>query len=162
MEYYDDFYDGLKDNRNILYRQIDTVAILNKLLATIFSEITNLKNYKMNLVGEDTVKTKEYLTKIINKLNEYSDKIQEIIKVKEGYPIYQLNDIESISLIKTLSSMDYKINTVNNNLNKELKTIKKLVNESIQNSYKEGDYSSIIVLSELLSITNKALLYLPL
>lgn len=162
MEYYDDFYDGLKENRSILYRQIDTVAILNKLLATICSELHNLKNYKINIIGDNSYVYKEYLSKLINKLNEYDNKIQELIKIKGGFPLYQLGDIETISIIKTIPSMDYKSITVINNINNELKIIKKLIKEAIESSSKENDYSSIVLLSNLLYIIDKTLHHMPL
>ena len=162
MQYYDDFYDGLKETRNILYRQIDTVAALNKLLSTLCCEVNNLKNYKINLVGENVLPYKIHFNTIINIFNEYETKIQELIKIKEGYPIYQLNDIENISLIKTLSSIDYKINTVNANLNNEFKTLKKLICESIENALKEQDFSTISILSELLFNINRMLMNMPL
>ena len=36
MSFYNDFYDGLNDSRNNLYREIDTVSNLNKLLLIFF------------------------------------------------------------------------------------------------------------------------------
>ena len=35
MNYYDNFYEGLNDNRNLLYKQMDTVSSLNKLFTTL-------------------------------------------------------------------------------------------------------------------------------
>ena len=162
MQYYDDFYDGLKETRNILYRQIDTVAALNKLLSTIRSEINNLKNYKINLKGDNLLLYKEYLNNLINVFNDYEIKLEELIKIKGGYPIYQLGDIENISLIKTLPSIDYKINTIISNINNELKIIKKLINESIENALKEQDFSTVFILSELLFNVNKIIVSLSL
>jgi hypothetical protein len=49
MNHYDNFYEGLTDNRNLLYRQIDTVSTMNKLLSTLCCEINNLKNYRINI-----------------------------------------------------------------------------------------------------------------
>lgn len=149
MQYHDDFYDGLKEKRNTLYRQIDTVAVLNKLLSTLYCETNNLKNYKTNLIGDHTLIYKEYINKLINILNESKDKLQELIKIKDGYPLYQLNDIENISLIKTLPSIDYKTSIALTNINNELKIIKKLIHEAIDNADKEGDYTTIITLSDL-------------
>lgn len=158
MQYYDDFYDGLKETRNILYRQIDTVATLNKLLSTLYSEKNNLKNYKNNVTGDNVLNIKDYITNMIYTFDEYEEKLEQLIKIKEGYPIYQLNDIENISLIKTIPSMDYKITTVQTNLNKELNIIKKLVNEAITSAYKENDYYTVTLLSELLFNINNDLL----
>jgi DNA-binding ferritin-like protein len=158
MNYYDNFYEGLNDTRNLLYRQIDTVSTLNKLLSTLYSEIQNLKNYKINIKGENIFNTKQYLNEIINPLETYYDKIQELIKVKNGFPIFQLGDIESISLIKTLASMDYKTSTVLSNILNEFKIIKNLINETIATAQKENDYKSINILSDLLYEINKVLL----
>ena len=158
MSQYDNFYEGLNDNRNMLYRQIDTVSIMNKLLSTICSEIHNLKNYKANIKGENSIFIKEKLKDIINELLIYDEKIEEIIKIKNGFPIYQLNDIENISLIKTLASMDYKISTVINNLVNEFNILKKLIKETIENASKEHDHYSIDTLSNLMHKVNVVLL----
>ena len=75
MNYYDNFYEGLNDNRNLLYRQIDTVAALNKLLSTIYCEIHNLKNYKTNAKGENSYYIKENLdlNNLLNIIGRYID-----------------------------------------------------------------------------------------
>lgn len=158
MDYYDNFYEGLTGNRNLLYRQTDTVSAMNKLLSTLCSEIHNLKNYKSNAKGENNFYLKQYLNDLIKKLEIYDDKIQELIKMKNGFPIYQLTDIENISLIKTLASMDYKPSTIVNNITKEFKILKNLVNEAINNAKKENDYLTINILSNLLYEINKSLL----
>jgi len=161
MNYYDDFYEGLNDTRSILYRQIDTVATLNKLLSTVCSEIHNLENYYINIIGDNNYEYKLYLSKLINKLKDYDLKLKELIKIKNGFPIFQLGDIENISIIKTLPSMDYKANTITNNLNIELKAIANLINESLASAQKENDYQTIITLSNLLFAINKHLLNIP-
>ncbi len=150
MNYYDNFYEGLNDNRNHLYRQIDTVSSLNKLSSTLNSELYNLKNYKINVKGEYSYLIKEHLNKMIDTLHKYDDSLQELIKIKKGFPIYQLGDIENISLIKTLASIDYKPSMIINNITKEFNTLKSLINESISISEKEKDYQTINILSNLL------------
>ena len=157
MNCYDNFYDGLSDTRNLLYRQIDTVAAMNKLLSTLCSEIANLKNYKTNIKGENSFFIKHQLQEIIIKLNNYEISLQELIKIKNGFPIFQLGDIENISSIKTLASMDYKPSTVVANIVREFKILKTLIEESIENSKKESDYQSINVLSSFLYEVNKIL-----
>jgi len=161
MNYYDDFYDGLNDTRSVLYRQIDTVAILNKLLSTLCSELHNLENYKINIIGENNYILKCYLEKLIKEFKKHKAYIQDLIKIKNGFPIFQLGDIENISIIKTLPSMDYKANTITNNLNIELKAIANLINESLASAQKENDYQTIITLSNLLFAINKHLLNIP-
>lgn len=158
MNYYDNFYEGLNDSRNLLYRQMDTVSIMNKLLSTLCCEIHNLKNYKMNIKGENSIFFKSYLNNVGLKLEEYDNKLQELIKIKNGFPIYQLTDIESVSLIKTLASMDYKSSIVIANLINEFKILKNLINETIINAQKENDYQSINILSNLLYEINKVLI----
>lgn len=158
MNYYDNFYEGLKDSRNLLYRQIDTVSTMNKLLSTLCSEIHNLKNYKINVKGDNSYFVKIYLKEIIDSISLYNDKIQELIKIKNGFPIYQFSDIENVSLIKTLASIDYKPSTIATNIANEFKILKSLVNEALINSQNENDYTSVNILSELLYEINKILL----
>ena len=83
MNYYDNFYEGLNDNRNLLYRQIDTVSAMNKLLSTICSEIHNLKNYMINAKGDNSYIIKKQLSDIIKELEDYESKIQNIIKIND-------------------------------------------------------------------------------
>lgn len=161
MNYYDDFYDGLNDTRSLLYRQIDTVATLNKLLSTICSEIHNLENYYINVIGENNYIYKIYLKKLIEDMNKFDFKLKELIKIKNGFPIFQIGDIENISLIKTLPSMDYKASTINNNLNNELKIISKLINETLISAQKENDYQTINILSKMQYLINKSIIEIP-
>ena len=65
-----------------------------------------------------------------------------------------MNDIENISLIKTLASMDYKPSMVINNIIKEFNILKNLINETIDNANKENDYYSIDILSKMLYEVN--------
>lgn len=157
MNYYDNFYEGLNDTRNHLYRQIDTVSSLNKLLTTLNSELYNLKNYKINVKGEYSYILKEHLKETINKLCIYDEEIQELIKIKNGFPIYQLGDIENISKIKTLASIDYKPSSITNNIVNEFKILKNLINDSISTAEKEKDYQAINILSNMLFDINKVL-----
>lgn len=162
MDYYNnDFYDGLNDTRSFLYRQIDTVANLNKLLTTICSSLHNLKNYKINVLGDNSYNVKKYLKDLINKMEFHDSKLQKLIKIKQGFPIYQLGDIENISLIKTLPSMDYKSSVVISNINKELKIIIDLINESITSAQKENDYQTINLLANMQYEFNEFLLDIP-
>lgn len=159
MNYNKEFYEGLNDNRSTLYRQMDTVVTLNKLLSTIHSELLNLENYKINSIGNYILK--QFLKNLIDKLNENKYEIQELIKIKNGFPIFHIEDIENISLIKTMASMDYKTNIILNNLNSEMKSIIKLTNEAISNAQKENDYQTILVLSKLLLNLNKSIIEIP-
>lgn len=161
MEYYDDFYDGLKDTRNMLYRQIDTVAILNKLSSTLCSEIHNLKNYNLNVIGDSNYIIKDFTEKVITILEKYDNKIKTLIKIKNGFPILQLGDIETISLIKTLPSMDYKGATISVNMNKEFKIINNLIEEAISSALKENDYQTITILSKMQYKLSSAILDIP-
>ena len=81
MNYYDDFYEGLNDTRSILYKQIDSVATLNKLLSTICCEIHNLDNYKTNVVGENSYIYKKYLDSLMLKMKRFDKKLKELIKI---------------------------------------------------------------------------------
>jgi len=157
MNYYDNFYEGLNDSRNLLYRQIDTVSTMNKLSSTLCCEIQNLKNYKINIKGKDSYLIKLQLNRNIENLNYFTDQIQKLIKIKNGFPIFQLNDIENISLIKTLTSIDFKEATVSNNIKSEYKILKNLVIETINNAKKEDDIVTINLLSDLLYIIDDTL-----
>ena len=116
--------------------------------------INNLKNYRINLKGENSWLLKNKIESIIKKIYSYEEELQKIIKIKNGFPVYQLNDIENISLIKTLASMDYKPSMVINNIIKEFNILKNLINETIDNANKENDYYSIDILSKMLYEVN--------
>lgn len=145
----DDFYDGLKDSRNYLYKQIDTVALLNKLFTTLYTELNNINNYMINIIGDNSYLYKIFLKNLYKDLDQSKNKIERLIKIKKGYPVYNLNDIETISMVKTLPSMDYKINIIENNIRKDLSIIKNIMNEIIDNAKKENDYLTIHILCDL-------------
>ena len=147
MSFYNDFYDGLNDSRNNLYREIDTVSNLNKLFSTLHCHIQNLNNYQTNATGEETYYLNIKIDEIIDIFSNSQKQIQDLIKIKKGYPLYQLNDIENISLIKTLPSMDYKYNQIIKNITHELTIIKNLIKTVIENASREGDYSTIFILA---------------
>lgn len=156
--HYNTFDDGLNEMRNILYKQVDDVATLNKLLSTLLCEIQNLENYKTNIAGDSKYIYKVYIKNLINKLRIYKEKITELIKIKNGYPIFELSDIENISLIKTLPSMDYKTSIINSNMKIELNSLYNQTNESLIEIKKNDDYQSINLLNELLFIIKTSLI----
>ncbi len=149
------FDEGLKETRNYLYQQVDTLALLNKLSTSINCEILNLENYRINVIDENSYIIKFNLTSLINKLKEFLNEIHILIKGKKGFPIFGLGDIEAISIIKVAPSTDYKQYVISNNLNKEFKNLKNITSEILKNAQKENDYDTLTLIGNFSLFLNK-------
>jgi DNA-binding ferritin-like protein len=158
MDYYSKINDDVNNKRNILYRQIDTVSSMNKLLSTLVCERTNLMNYLINVKNRNSNSISVYLNDLIDKFDSYISFLYEQIKIKKGFPIFELTDIENISQIKTVASIDYKETTINMNIYEEFKTIVNLINEVINCAIGEQDYYCINTLSQIKNDINKIII----
>lgn len=150
------FNDGLYN----MYREVDELSLLNKLFATLISEKLNINNYITNT----NIQNKLYLKDLLSDLNYIFDDsledIKNLIKIKNGYPIYKLDDIELISLIKTKVSNEYKETMVIENIKYELSTISNLIKDIIDKINETKNYEVIMVLSNISYQVKKALLEL--
>ena len=140
-----EFNDGLYN----LYREVDELSLLNKLFATLLSERLNIDNYLANVKIENKTAIKDTLENINYLLSDALENIKNLIKIKRGYPIYKLDDIELISIIKTKVSGEYKESVVIENINSEMNIIINLIKEIISKIDTMKNYETINVLANI-------------
>lgn len=140
-----DFNDGLYN----MYREVDELSLLNKLFTTLLSEDLNIDNY----ISNTSIKNKIYLKDVLDNLSYVIDdsieSVKKLIKIKKGYPIYKLDDIELISIIKTKVAGEYKEDVVIDNLKSEINVLLNLIKEIIVKVEINKNYEIITVLSNI-------------
>lgn len=139
------FNDGLYN----MYREVDELSLLNKLFTTLISEKMNLLNYQANTIIENKLYLKDILNEVPYQIDDFLDDLKSLIKIKKGYPIYKLDDIELISIIKTKVAGEYKENIVIENLKNEINSILALINEIISKLDGANNYETLSVLSNI-------------
>jgi len=139
------FNDGLYN----MYREVDELSLLNKLFTTLLSEDLNIDNY----ISNTSIKNKIYLKNVLDNLSYVIDdsieSVKKLIKIKKGYPIYKLDDIELISIIKTKVAGEYKEDVVIDNLKSEINVLLNLIKEIIVKVEINKNYEIITVLSNI-------------
>ena len=139
------FNEGLYN----MYREVDELVLLNKLFASLICEDLNLKNYATNVVIEHKTTLKDTIEELSFTINNANEDIKNLIKIKKGYPVYKIDDIELISTIKTNVSGDYKESTVIENIKTETNILLKLIKDIIMQAEADKNYEIISVLSSI-------------
>ena len=140
-----EFQDGLYN----LYREVNEVSLLNKLFVTLISEKLNITNYTTNANIQNKMYLKDSLEEISYIIDDSLEKIANLIKIKKGYPIYKIDDIELISLIKTKISIEYNETTIIESLKGEIAIILKLINDILEKTGDNKSYEIITILSTI-------------
>ena len=149
---------GFDDGLYNLYREVDELSLLNKLFTTLLCENLNINNYLANLKIENKSNLKDTLENINYLLLDALENVKNLIKIKKGYPIYKLDDIELISIIKTKVSGEYKAPIVIENITNEMNIIINLIKEIISKIDYMKNYETINVLSNISFQIKSALL----
>lgn len=145
-----DFYD--------MYREVNELSELNKLFTTLISEKINVMNYVTNVVIDTKPTLKDTLNDILYQIDDSIEVVKDLIKIKKGYPIYKLSDIELTSSIKTHVSQEYKEGSIIDNIKKEINILLSLINEIIKKLNITINYETITALSNISFNLKKILL----
>ena len=148
------FNDGLYN----MYREVDELALLNKLFTTLISEKLNIGNYIANTNVQNKLNLIDILANIEYIIDNSIEDVKSLIKIKKGYPIYKLDDIELISVIKTKVAGEYKENIVIDNLKSEINIIINLIKDIIIKVEDVKSYETINLLANISYQLKKALL----
>lgn len=140
-----DFNDGLY----AMYREVDELSLLNKLFATLICEKLNINNYLTNVNIQNKVYLKDSLEDINYNLDDSLTNIKNLIKIKKGYPVFKIDDIELISLIKTKISMEYMEEIVIENIKEEMNLILNLIKDIIYKVNNKESYETLSILSNI-------------
>lgn len=150
------FNDGLYN----MYREVDELSLLNKLFTTLLSEEMNIKNYLANTIYSTKLNLEELLNDAYYVIDASIDDVKDLIKIKKGFPIYKLDDIELISIIKTKVAGEYKDTIVIENMKKEIEQILHLIKDIINKTEISKNYETITTLSNISFQIKKILLKL--
>lgn len=132
-----------------MYREVSELSSLNKLFATFLTEKINIMNYSSNVIIEKKLNLLSILDEFSYIIDDSLEKIKNLIKIKKGYPIFNLNDLELTSSIKTHISQDYKEESVTESINNEIDIILNLIKDIISKTTPTGDYETINILSNI-------------
>ena len=149
-----DFNDGLYN----MYREVDELSLLNKLFSSLICECLNINNYLSNVTIENKSTLKDSLQQLIYNIENGAEEVKNLIKIKKGYPIYKIDDIELISIIKTKVSGEYKENVVIENVKSEINIILNLIKNIIVQTELNKSYEIINILSNISYELNTTLL----
>lgn len=139
------FDDGLYS----LYREVDELSLLNKLFVTLLSENLNIDNYITNTTIVNKLKLKDTLDDMSYTLSDAIENVKNLIKIKKGYPIYKIDDIELISAIKTKVAGEYKENIVIDSLKEEINIIINLISDILNRVGNNKNYEIISILANI-------------
>jgi DNA-binding ferritin-like protein len=141
-----------------MYREVNELSELNKLFTTLISEKINIMNYLANGIYETKINLSDTLNDLSYTLDDSLDVVKDLIKIKKGYPIYKLSDIELTSSIKTHVSQDYREGSIIDNIKKEINVILNIIKEIIQKLNMNTGYETISALSNISYNLKKLLL----
>lgn len=151
MKNYDYYY---------MYREGSQLSSLNKLFAALLSEKINIMNYSSNALIEQKLNLQENLNELSYIIDDSLEKVKNLIKIKKGYPIFKLDDLDLISPIKTHISQDYKESSIIENINSEIDVLLNIIKDIVSKMSEAGDYDTINVLSSISYDLKTLLLYL--
>lgn len=151
MKNYDYYY---------MYREGSQLSSLNKLFAALLSEKINVMNYSSNALIEQKLNLQENLNELSYIIDDSLEKVKNLIKIKKGYPIFKLDDLDLISPIKTHISQDYKESSIIENINSEIDVLLNIIKDIVSKMSEAGDYDTINVLSSISYDLKTLLLYL--
>ena len=132
-----------------MYREVNEFSSLNKLFAALLCEKINIMNYSTNAIIEKHYNLPSIMDELSYSLDESLEKVKNLIKIKKGYPIFKLDDLELTSPIQTHVSQDYKEGSIIENLKSEITIILEIIKEIITKINNSGDYDTINILSNI-------------
>jgi len=127
----------------VLFIKFNFVDMLNQYLTNVYVLKNNLYNLHFNLKGEGSSSFHEELANDIIEINDFYDKLAELIKKIGGYPIMNLEEIKNISTIKEISSKDYTPKEAMSLLLNDLAVINSMNNQVGEYAIKNYDLKSI-------------------
>lgn len=133
------------------------VSMLNEYLANLKVLENNLYNLHFNIVGMSFFGMHRKLQEYYEKISQVYDAVGERIKMNNGYPITSLKQIEEVSTMKSMRSMDYTGTQVLEVLQNDFNFMKEYTNDLIHCYAKEGDFVTCDLLTKFLSYLEKEL-----
>lgn len=136
---------------------MDSVNILNEYMANLKVENNNLYNLHFNLVGLSFMGLHKKLQEYYEKIAIFYDSVAERIKMINGFPITSLEEMEKLSTIKSMKSMNFNTNQVFEILDNDFSFLVDYTKDLIKIFSDKNDYYTSSMLNEFLMFFEKEL-----
>lgn len=133
------------------------IDILNEYMVNLKVLNNNLYNLHFNIVGESFFGLHKKLQNYYEKLALMYDSTAERIKMLNGMPFTSLREIEDISTIKSMKSMNFNGKQVLEVLDNDFTFMKDYTKDLISYYGKENDYYTVSMLENNLCFFEKEL-----
>lgn len=138
-------------------KQSSNIDILNEYMANLKVLNNNLYNMHFNIVGESFFGLHRKLQEYYEKVALMYDEVAERIKMLGGFPITSLKEIEDISTMKSMKSMNFKGKQVLEVLGNDFTFLRDYTKDLIEYFDKEKDYYTVSILGNNFSFVEKEL-----
>ena len=137
--------------------QNSNINILNEYMANLKVLNNNLYNMHFNIVGESFFGLHRKLQEYYEKVALMYDAAAERIKMLGGMPITSLKEIEEVSTMKSMKSMNFTGKQVLEVLDNDFSFLRDYTKDLIEYYDKEKDYYTISMLEDNLNYIEKQL-----
>jgi starvation-inducible DNA-binding protein len=137
--------------------QNSNINILNEYMANLKVLNNNLYNMHFNIVGESFFGLHRKLQEYYEKVALMYDAAAERIKMLGGMPITSLKEIEEVSTMKSMKSMNFTGKQVLEVLDNDFSFLRDYTKDLIEYYEKEKDYYTISMLEDNLNYIEKQL-----
>lgn len=137
--------------------QNSSINILNEYMTNLKVMNNNLYNMHFNIVGESFFGLHRKLQEYYEKIALMYDAAAERIKMLGGMPITSLKEIEEVSTIKSMKSMNFSGKQVLEVLDNDFSFLRDYTKDLIEYYDKEKDYYTSSMLEDNLSFIEKEL-----
>lgn len=138
-------------------KQNPNIDILNEYMANLKILNNNLYNMHFNIVGESFFGLHRKLQEYYEKVDLMYDAAAERIKMLGGMPITSLKEIEDISTMKSMKSMNFSGKQVLEVLDNDFSFLRDYTKDLIEYYDKEKDYYTVSMLNDNLFFIEKEL-----
>jgi len=138
-------------------KQNPNIDILNEYMANLKVLNNNLYNMHFNIVGESFFGLHRKLQEYYEKVAAMYDSAAERIKMLNGMPTTSLKEIEDISTMKSMKSMNFTGRQVLEVLDNDFTFLRDYTKDLIEYYEKEKDYYTVSMLEDNLSFIEKEL-----
>lgn len=135
----------------------EQIEALNDYMSNLKVEINNLYNMHFNIVGSSFYGLHKKLMEFYDTISTMYDNVAERIKMKEGFPITSLKEMENKSQIKSMISQNYTGNQILDVLQNDFSYLSLYTTDLIEYFNKMNDFYTSNMLTENLSFFEKEL-----
>lgn len=135
----------------------EQIDALNDYMSNLKVEVNNLYNMHFNIIGSSFYGLHKKLQEFYEKFSTMYDATAERIKMKDGFPITSLKEMENKSQIKSMISQDYTGNQVLDVLQNDFSFLSLYTKDLIDYYEKMKDFYTVGMLENNLMFFEKEL-----